>query len=53
MLYTKDQGTFPYFVIPPQPRAVEIKPTFLNLVSAHLLSGKDHEDPYVHLDTFY
>ena len=33
--------------------AVEMKPTFLSLISAHQFAGVDHEDPYTHLSTFY
>ena len=31
---------------------MEMKPTFLSLISAHQFAGVDHEDPYTHLSTF-
>ncbi|XP_019429801.1 PREDICTED: uncharacterized protein LOC109337307 [Lupinus angustifolius] len=40
-------------VIPHTARTMEIKPAYLNLVSAHQFMGKDYEDPYAHLDNFY
>jgi hypothetical protein len=40
-------------VMPPSARAIEINPTLLNYLIAHLFTEKDHEDPYNHLDDFY
>ncbi|XP_019414596.1 PREDICTED: uncharacterized protein LOC109326362 [Lupinus angustifolius] len=40
-------------IIPHTERTVEIKPAYLNLVSAHQFYGKDYEEPYAHLDNFY
>jgi len=34
-------------------RIVEIKHALLQLISSHQFSGVDHEDPYIHLYTFY
>ncbi|KAF1878771.1 hypothetical protein Lal_00047443 [Lupinus albus] len=53
--YAMYQGPRHYssIVIPHTIRVVEIKPAFLNLISAHQFSGKDYEDPYAHLDNFY
>ncbi|KAF1866279.1 hypothetical protein Lal_00024283 [Lupinus albus] len=53
--YAMYQGPRHYsnIVIPHTARTVEIKPTFLNLISAHQFSGKDYEYPYAHLDKFY
>jgi hypothetical protein len=39
--------------VSPGARAIEINPTLLNYLNAHLFTGKDHEDPYNHLDDFY
>jgi len=30
-----------------------MKPSFLNLISTHQFTSMDHDDPYVHLSTFY
>ncbi|XP_019416042.1 PREDICTED: uncharacterized protein LOC109327378 [Lupinus angustifolius] len=53
--YAMYQGPrhFSSIVIPQTDRTVEIKPAYLNLVSAHQFTGKDYEDPYAHLDNFY
>ncbi|XP_019433900.1 PREDICTED: uncharacterized protein LOC109340637 [Lupinus angustifolius] len=53
--YAMYQGPRHYssIVIPHTDRTVEIKPAYLNLVSAHQFTGKDYEDPYAHLDNFY
>ncbi|CAL0316919.1 unnamed protein product [Lupinus luteus] len=53
--YAMYQGPRHYssIVIPHNARTVEIKPAYLNLVSAHQFTGKDYEDPYAHLDNFY
>ncbi|KAF1894131.1 hypothetical protein Lal_00004050 [Lupinus albus] len=53
--YAMYQGPRHYssIVIPHIARKVEIKPAFLNLISAHQFSRKDYEDPYAHLDNFY
>jgi len=53
--YVVHQGPrhFSRFGIPPAAKGIHIKLAFLNLVSTHLFSGKDHKDPYAHLDTFY
>ncbi|CAL0334640.1 unnamed protein product [Lupinus luteus] len=53
--YAMYQGPRHYssIVIPHTARTVEIKPAYLNLVSAHQFTGKDYEDPYAHLDNFY
>ncbi|XP_019457543.1 PREDICTED: uncharacterized protein LOC109357944 [Lupinus angustifolius] len=53
--YAMYQGPRHYssIVIPYTARTVEIKPTYLNLVSAHQFTGKDYEDPYAHSDNFY
>ena len=40
-------------VIPRLEKAVDIKPAFLNMISANQFTGKDHEDPHAHLDNFY
>jgi len=34
-------------------KTLEMKPTFLNLISSHQFTGMDDEDPYTHLSTFY
>ncbi|XP_019425057.1 PREDICTED: uncharacterized protein LOC109333933 [Lupinus angustifolius] len=53
--YTMYQGPRHYssIVILHTDKTVEIKPVYLNLVSAHQFTGKDYEDPYAHLDNFY
>jgi len=33
-------------VAPPTTKAMEMKPTFLSVIIAHLFIGMDHEDPY-------
>nr|KYP66299.1 hypothetical protein KK1_012587 [Cajanus cajan] len=38
---------------PTTSRAMEMKPTFLSLVSAHQFARMDHEDPYAYLSNFY
>ena len=38
---------------PPNAKAMEMKPTFLCLISAYQFSCTDHKDPYTHLSTFY
>ena len=40
-------------VIPRLKNMIDIKPPFLNMISANQFSGKDHEDPHAHLDNFY
>jgi len=30
-----------------------MKPTFLNLISSHQVTGMENEDPYTQLSTFY
>jgi len=39
--------------IPPASKSLEMKPTFLTLISTHQFTGMDHEDLYTHLSTFY
>jgi len=39
--------------MPATTRHVEMKATFLNLISANQFIGMDNEDPYSHLATFY
>jgi len=43
---------FSSIVIPTTTKALEMKPTFLSLISTHQFTAMDHEDPYTHLDTF-
>jgi hypothetical protein len=40
-------------VKPPGEKGIEINPTLLNYLNAHLFTGKHHEDSYNHLDDFY
>ena len=49
------QGPRNFFsiAIPPATKSLEMKPTFLSLISTHQFIGMDHEDPYTHLSTFY
>ncbi|XP_019455123.1 PREDICTED: uncharacterized protein LOC109356250 [Lupinus angustifolius] len=53
--YVMYQGPRHYssIMFPHTDRAVEIKPAYRNLVSAHQFTGKDYEDLYAHLDNFY
>jgi len=39
--------------IPNTARAIEMKATYLTLISSHQFTGLDHEDPYTHLSTLY
>jgi len=34
-------------------RSLEMKPTFLTLISTNQFTTMDHEDPHTHLATFY
>ena len=34
-------------------KALEMKPAFLNLITANQFMGLEHEDPYSHLNTFF
>jgi len=53
--YVLQQGPrhFSNIVIPNNARAIEIKPTYLTLISSQQFTGLDHDDPYTHLSTFY
>ncbi|KAG2409367.1 uncharacterized protein HKW66_Vig0000320 [Vigna angularis] len=53
--YAMQQGPryFSSIVIPPTTKTLEMKPTFLSLISSHQFTGMDNEDPYIHLSTFY
>jgi len=53
--YAMQQGPryFSSIAIPPTTKTLEMKPTFLNLISSHQFTGMDNEDPYTHLSTFY
>jgi len=53
--YVLPQGPryFSSIVIYAATRSLELKPTFLSLISSHQFIGMDHEDPYTHLSTFY
>jgi len=44
---------FSSIAMPATTRHVEMKATFLNLISANQFTGMDNEDPYSHLATFY
>jgi len=44
---------FSSIAIPIITKALEMKPTFLSLISIHQFATMDHEDPYIHLSTFY
>ena len=41
------------FVLSPEAMAMEIKPGHYNLIVTNQFTGKDHEDPHAHLETFY
>ena len=49
------QGSKHYssITIPATTKALEMKPTFLSLIIIHQFTTMDHEDPYIHLLTFY
>jgi len=53
--YAMQQGPrhFSSIAIPNTTKSVEMKPTFLSLISNHQFTGMDREDPYTHLSTFY
>jgi len=53
--YAMQQGPrhFSSIAIPPATKSLEMKPTFLSLISTHQFTGMDHEDPYTHRSTFY
>ena len=53
--YAMQQGPrhFSSIPIPFATKLMEMKPTFLTLISSHQFTGMDHEDPYTHLFTFY
>jgi len=46
-------GHFSSIAIPNTARAIEMKPTYLTLISSQQFKGLDQEDPYTHLSTFY
>jgi len=41
-------GHFSSIAIHTTTKALEMKPTFLNLISTHQYTTMDHEDPYTH-----
>jgi len=53
--YAIHQGPrhFSSIAVPATNRALEMKPTFLTLVSTNQFTAMDHEDPQTHLATFY
>jgi hypothetical protein len=53
--YAQNQGPRIHasIVMSLEARAIEINPTVLNYLNAHLFAKEDHEDPYNHLDDFY
>jgi len=53
--YALQQGPrhFSSIAVPTTTKTLEMKPTFLNLISSHQFTGMDNEDPYIHLSTFY
>jgi len=53
--YALQQGPrhFSSIAVPTTTKTLEMKPTFLNLISSHQFTGLDNEDPYTYLSTFY
>ena len=52
--YVMHQGLRHFFsILPATTRALEMKPSFLILISTHQFTTMDNEDPYTHLATFY
>jgi len=53
--YALQQGPryFSSIFIPYIARAIEMKPTYLTLISSNQFTGLEQEDPYTHLSTFY
>ena len=53
--YALQQGPRHFFSIatPATTKTLEMKPTFLNLISSYQFIGMDNEDLYAHLFTFY
>jgi len=44
---------FSSIAIPRATKSLEMKLIFFNLISTHQFTAMDHEDPYMHLSTFY
>jgi len=44
---------FSNIAVPATTKTLEMKPTFLNLISSHQFTRLDNEDPYTYLSTFY